>query len=430
MKRVYSLKRLCAKDFNSIAALAGAKSCVMGIDVAKRELVLMIRCDDAQFIGPYKAANPHQVGDIAELARRLAARGPVQFAMEPSGTYGDALRQALAEAGLALQRVQSKRSHDYAEVFDGVPSQHDGKDAAVIAELCAIGKCDPWTYEPCDEKESLMRFLVEWMDGQSRIHRLWIGRIEALLARHWPEATQCMELRSGTLLRTLAHYGGPAALARDNDAARNLRKWGRRLLNAAKAAALLDSAGKTLGVKQNQADQLRIRRVAREALRASLEAKRANRQLRTLARDNPIIQAQAQAIGVGSACVLWCRLGNPRDYFCAGAYRKAMGLNLKERSSGSYRGPLRISKRGDSMVRRWMHLAALRLIQQSPQVQSWYRDKRLRDGGDHKRAITAVVRRLAIALHKIANGSEPFDSRRLFAGLTAAQSAGGVQRNH
>ena len=66
------------------------------------------------------------------------------MALEPSGTYGDPLRQALSDAGIAVVRVSPKAAHDYAEVFDGVPSQHDGKDAAVVAELAALGKSTPW----------------------------------------------------------------------------------------------------------------------------------------------------------------------------------------------------------------------------------------------------------------------------------------------
>ena len=46
--------------------------------------------------------------------------------MESTGTYGDALRAALAAAGLEVHRVGGKAAHDYAEVFDGVPSQHPG----------------------------------------------------------------------------------------------------------------------------------------------------------------------------------------------------------------------------------------------------------------------------------------------------------------
>ena len=47
------------------------------------------------------------------------------------------------------------------------------------------------------------------------------------------------------------------------------------------------------------------------------------------------------------------------------AYRKAMGLNLVERSSGKYKGRLRISKRGGARSRQWLYFAVLRLIQKS-----------------------------------------------------------------
>ena len=43
--------------------------------------------------------------------------------------------------------------------------------------------------------------------------QLWLGRLEGLLARHWPEDTRLLTLGSGTLLRLLAHYGGPAGVA-------------------------------------------------------------------------------------------------------------------------------------------------------------------------------------------------------------------------
>ena len=53
------------------------------------------------------------------------------------------------------------------------------------------------------------------------------------------------------------------------------------------------------------------------------------------------------------------------------AYRKAMGLNLKERSSGKHQGRLKITKRGPSVVRRWMYFAAMRLTQ-DPHVKPWH----------------------------------------------------------
>src|SRR5580698_3755382 len=77
MKKVYSLKRLGDRELDSIPAQVGLRQVVMGVDVAKHELVLMMRCGnaqfgDAQFIGPYRAMNPGQIGQMVELARRLS----------------------------------------------------------------------------------------------------------------------------------------------------------------------------------------------------------------------------------------------------------------------------------------------------------------------------------------------------------------------
>jgi transposase len=163
---------------------------------------------------------------LVGLLEALASQRTVTVALEPSGTYGDPLRQALEEAGLAMRRVNPKAAHDYAEVFDGVPSQHDGKDAAVVAELAALGKATPWPYHPPSEWEQELAYWVEWMDAQSHLLTTWQGRIEALLSRHWPEATRVLKVASATLLRVLEGYGGPAALAADAAAAARVQGWG------------------------------------------------------------------------------------------------------------------------------------------------------------------------------------------------------------
>jgi transposase len=92
-----------------------------------------------------------------------------------------------------------------------VPSQHDGKDAAVVAELAALGKAMPWEYQPADLWEQELAYGVEWMVAHRQILTIWQGRLEGLLARHWPEATQVLKLSSATLLRVLKRYGSSQA---------------------------------------------------------------------------------------------------------------------------------------------------------------------------------------------------------------------------
>jgi hypothetical protein len=42
---------------------------------------------------------------------------------------------------------------DYAEILDGVPSQHDGKGPVVLAELVALGNGVPWPNVGADSWE-------------------------------------------------------------------------------------------------------------------------------------------------------------------------------------------------------------------------------------------------------------------------------------
>ena len=108
-------------------------------------------------------------------------------------------------------------------------------------------------------------------------------------------------------------------------------------------------------------------------------------------------------VGWATACVLWVHLGNPANYHCAEAYRKAMGLNLKERSSGRYQGQLKITKRGPGAVRRWLYFAAMRLVKK-PDVAEWYEVKKGQRPKGGKRALIAVMRKLALGLYATGRG--------------------------
>ena len=142
----------------------------LGVDVGTYRLVVVGRWPDATFEKPWKVANPEQLPDLMALLQQLRQQGhSLTIALEPSGTSGDALRQALADAHLAVQRVSPKAAHDYAEVFDGVPSQHDPKDAAVIAELAALGKSKPWPYVARSEWEQELTTTVHWLVAQQRM---------------------------------------------------------------------------------------------------------------------------------------------------------------------------------------------------------------------------------------------------------------------
>ena len=417
--RAFSSRDVKSVDIESLVAGRDGESAWVGIDMGKFEFQMVCHWRDGTFERPWRAANPHDIAHAVRVLGELSIGRTLVIALEPSGTYGDALRQALSDARLSVHRVHPKVSHDYAEVFDGVPSQHDAKDAAVIAELARIGKSTPWPMRLAGEIDDAtaqeIEYQVTHMDIHRRLLRQCAGRLEARLARHWPEVAQRMRRTSPTILRLLAEHASPAAIAADPHAAHKLRRTSRRRLGDEAIDTLLDSARRSVGVRMNEWDMRLMRQLAEHALDARRAVAAARKRLAHLTADHPVINAMTAVVGRSTACVLWAHLGDPRGYHAAGAYVKAMGLNLAERSSGAYQGRLKISKRGPAAVRHWLYLAAMRTLKQPP-VKRYFNNKKQRDNQRGGKAMVAIMRRLAAAVYHVAVTQEPFDPHRLFPG--------------
>jgi transposase len=416
-------------DAHKVSQGHAGQALTIGLDIGKYRVLAVGRWPDGQFERPWVVANPEQLPDLLALLEQLRQGHALTVSLEPSGTYGDPVRQALTDAGVTVQRVSPKAAHDYAEVFDGVPSQHDGKDAAVVAELAALGKAAPWPYVTQAEWQQELVYWVERLEAQRQIYTVWLGRLEGLLARHWPELTRLLAVSSATVLRLLAHYGGPAAVAADGQAAERLQRWGKKFLRPEKVQQVLASAQTSVGVRLGEFERRRLQEYAEQARAAQREMRRSGRQLRRLAGDHEVLLAQGRAVGMVTACVLWACLGDPRQYGSGPAYRKAMGLNLVEHSSGTYQGQLRISKRGQPQVRRWLYLAVLRLIRQHG-VREWYQAKKRQGEGATMKALVGVMRKLALGLHRVAVDGVAFEAGKLFPGVASgsgrAAPAGGA----
>jgi hypothetical protein len=103
-----------------------------------------------------------------------------------------------------------------------------------------------------------------------------------------------------------------------------------------------------------------------------------------------------------------------------------MGLNLAERSSGIYKGHLRISKRGHPRSRQWLYFAMLRWVQKCG-VRRWYEAKKAKNADDAKRVLVALMRKVVLALYHVGVSGQEFEPRRLFHRM-ACRSRSGVHR--
>ena len=129
----------------ALAAELGNGRVVFAVGVAKVDMVAAVVGGDGQVVRTVCWKNPVENGLVLALLAGLSAAGlSVEAVMESSGTYGDVLRQQLLEHGVPVFRVSGKRTHDAAEVYDGVPSLHDAKSAAIIAKLHLDGASAAW----------------------------------------------------------------------------------------------------------------------------------------------------------------------------------------------------------------------------------------------------------------------------------------------
>ena len=384
--------------------------CDVGLDTSKSDILVVVRWPHGAMERPWRV----EMSELPILVHKLKELGDgreMVIAMEPTGSYADPVRQALHDAGLKVYRVSPKASHDYAEILDGVPSQHDGKDAACVAELSAMKKRQEWKWDVSAQE---LRYEIDWMDAHQRTLTQWLGRLEGLLGRLWPELTGLLPLSSVTLLKMLEHYGSPQALAADPKASNRLESWSSRKLEPERIRELVQSASRTIGVRSQSTAVMQVQRYARAALEHRREVSRSKQRLKELTKGDEVIERQAKVAGHGTATVLSAHLGNPQRYHCAAAYRKAIGLNLKERSSGRWQGHIKITKRGPSQVRRWLYFAALRWCQ-DPWIRPWYEAKKKRGEGHAKRALVALMRKLALALYYVGKGAT-FNVQKLVPG--------------
>jgi len=411
-KRRYKSVEFKKVDWNAVGDRIEGERVILAVDVAKEDFVATLLDTDQTALVTFKWRHPQETAEVLERLLYLGQRRGLEAVMEPSGTYGDVLVWQLRQAGIAVYRLSPKRVHDAAEVYDGVPSLHDAKAAYLIGRLHLQGVSQLWQ-EPAEARREVMAVLTRLRVCKERQQGAR-SRLEAHLSRHWPESLCILGLNTATLAALIGAYGDPASVAVDRQGAEALmRRTGRPGLSEEKIQAVLASARHSLGVRCLHGERELLRWLGSDVMEARKQVQRIEREIACHVEHNPALMPMAAVIGKVSAAVLLAAVGSPQDYPDAGSYLKALGLNLKERSSGKHKGQLRITKRGPSLARFYLYFATLRLIARDPTVRRWYALKTNRPGAMKNKTVIELMRKLAKALWHIARGAV-FEADKLF----------------
>ena len=410
-KRSYRSVDVKKLDREKLAKAVEGKPLILSIDVAKEKNYGSFMTED-RVVQVTVRWNPLKENrTIVELVKELPT-SRVEVAMEPTGTYGDPIRWLFQKDGIPVFQVSAKRSHDAAEVWDGVPSLHDPKCAEIIGRLHLDGVSKEWKER--SESERRMNAALSILEMHQDVYGRRRNQIEAQLARHWPELTRHLDLSGVTILELLSEVGGPAAVRRQpEEAAQLMRRVGRRFLSESKINAVVESARNSTGVPMIRPEVMALKEIARETRRSQILKQKMQIQIEGLVKKDEEFSRIGAVVGKVTAAVIQAKVGSIAGYDNASCVEKAFGLNLKVKSSGKNKGQLKITKRGPSLPRQYMYLATLRMIMNDKVTNAWYQAKVRRNGGVKKKAVIAVMRKLVRALLYVAKGKE-FDSSKLF----------------
>ena len=426
-KRSYSAADVETFDARQLVPQLATGS-IVAIDVAKTKFVAAIATVTGEVVKLVKFEHPRQTELFLSQVSLLREAGQEPtVVMESTGTYGDAVRYQCHRRGLPVHMMPPKHTHDFAEILDGVPSMHDGKAAVVLAKLQAVKPARAWAPES-DER----RDMRAWVDQRRLIGRtlgLYYGHLEAMMARHWPEAWSHIDVcRQRSWIALIKVLPGPQAIAAEPDVAKELlRKASRGQFDVARVDALVASAQTTTGVPMTAGEREKLRALVEQLELQLQRLTTVDSKLSELVERDDALRPMTTVVGPACSAAIGALVGAPTEFENAGAFEKAMGLNLKEKSSGNVKGRLSITKRGPGSVRHLLYLAALRMLKDASMIpRAWYRARESHKAKQSLKAVVALMRKLARALWHVGRGAtfDPtklFDTRRL--GLSATAKA-------
>jgi transposase len=407
-KHTYRTKNVNQINWPELRDSLNGQALVFAIDVAKEQQYALLTTQDdtvSQLVKWPLFETPSLINQLKQL------NSPVSIVMEATGTYGDALRYQFRQAEFAIYHIHAKQVNDAKAIYDGVASLHDAKSAYLIARLHQQGCTKPWL-ELDDNARELNAAQREYEIHQGQYDRNR-NRLEAYLSRHWPEVLAIVALDSVTLEKLLITYGSPQDIAAHaRAAAQQMKVWGGPFLKQDKINQIITSAQSTMGLPCIEAERQYLQALAKEMQHSRIESKTAKQQIEATVQAMEGLQEMTSTIGKLTTAVLISHHLDPRQFPTARSFLKALGLNLKEKSSGQFQGRLKLSKRGSSTARKYLFLAALRLIQNDPVITKWYQTK-VNPQAKMKTAV-ALLRKLAKALWYVARGAK-FDATKLVA---------------
>lgn len=400
---------------------------VVGIDIAKDKHVAQATNFRGMALTKRAVMVDNDQNGFEQLERtirhlqKIHGMNDVIVGMESTGHYWFNIANWLVEQGVDVVLVNPLTTKRNKENRDNSPSKSDPKDALVIADVVSRGYYTLFT--PSEEIFQRLRTMVKnrefWVKESTRFK----NQIIRWLDIHFPEYTVVFKpkkLFTTRSLATLRAYPSPTDL-KDLQPENLISVWqehmsrpgGKRGMR--KATQLIQvaqrSIGTTVGLTENKS-QLRYLLDAYEWVRKTIDEVD-----QEIERILPQVPCSDLVLSVGvtstsTAVILSCA-GDLRELDHGNQLLRKAGLNLAERSSGKYKGKVKITKRGNSLLRKHLYLAVTQMLSYHSAFQRLHEENVSVKRMTKMQSIMKLIGKMARMLVAMARDAQPFMEEKL-----------------
>jgi transposase len=292
----------------------------------------------------------------------------VVVGMESTGHYWFNIANWLVQHGIDVVLVNPMTTKRNKENRDNSPSKNDPKDALVIADAVSRGFYTP--FSPKDEAFRRIRVMVtnreHWVVKSGRIK----NRIHRWLDIRFPEYRQAFDdIFSDRSLATLRRFPAPSDLLQLSPE-QMVQIWGEYMTRPGgvrgrnKAIELQSLARHSVGDSTAlEEDKWELRHLIEEYERICQIIDEADEMIEKILPEIPCSDlVRSVGASVPATAAILAFGGDLRKLSHGNQLLRKAGLNLAERSSGKYKGQIKLTKRGNSLLRKHLYFTVFHLL--------------------------------------------------------------------
>lgn len=391
---------------------------LFGIDVSKKWLSVTFKRVNGEKVGVLQVPN-NRIGFIkliTHVERRRRSR--VVAGIESTSLYWENLARFLKQNGVKVVLVNPYHVKRTKELIDNNPSKHDKKDSEIICDLVRIGYYvhEMLPYGIYAELRELTNFRLGLKKKLGRLK----GEVREILERHFPEYEDCFySILSPTSLAVLRSYGLPFILRKVNvkELAELISKASRGKLGWSRAHMIINAAKLTVGTEGGiEAAYSKLQLLFKELDLYLWELKEIESKIKRRVEEIPVSKYLLSIPGVGEIVLagILAEAGDLRKFKSARALEKLAGLSLVTNDSGDKKGLRCISKKGRSLLRRYLYQIALVCVAKNKEFKEFYKYHTKILKRNSMKVLTKLAAKILRVMYGLVKHGSFYDPKKIF----------------